>query len=1565
MKNSMKKLLHNSIVSAIYTVAMLTPLVISADDIDIYSPSADAAHRPKVMIMLDTSTSMNEKARAWQMSRLDRIKTPIQDFFKSASGVDVGLSTFNGVNRGGSILYPAINLNTDLCPNASCESITIRNQIKREDDDGHEISTTGLVNLTSGGASLGGRIQNRGQRSYYSDAGGQTVFESQSQFGEVEVLPISVTEYGESGSIGLHFPTIKIPENAQVHKVYIQFQWAGQEWLSDSQGGGVGKTRIYMDSRVASPAFEDTPGKRIGDRPKTTSYVTWNAERPDGWNGPDDLDRSVRTSNFQEVFNEVFDNNQTTSATVIIEPDPTASLTANDTVNLLGNHTRNGEEQAPRLVYGFTYDPYEPTYEIAARRFDELNIPKGATIESAHVEFSYRGGTETEEAFLQIRAEDSGNSPPLLASYKNITDRTRTTAYVDWDVPLWRPVRERHKSPDISNVIQEIVDKEDWCAGNALTLILQGTGERYTYMHRKGKDLASSIHIKYDPESVDRNSHCTILNGGNIDLYHPSDELIEERAGELVREKPLYVSNVDRYYAMRFENIDLGAEDIIGNARLKLTQNNDTDGAKTIRVYVDVDTGNNPLSTDVSLSSRFSENYLQWIQIPATAGFRTESVDISSLIQSAIQDTDWERGSALTIGIRIPARNAHYQTMLGDAGEGPTLSIARRVTGSEAANIPFRTARDEITEKIDLLLPFGNTPFVDSFFETALYLTGGPVVHGKRRGEQEPSNSVHRLSSESSYLGGTVTRPTGCYAEFPESESCAGEFISGEAVYNAPDSVECKPNQIVLVTDGAPTESPAGTASAIRTLTGNSSCTSENAADACAVELASWLSTGDDTHHPIQVSTIGFDFSSTFLDAIATAGDGSSYSVASSGQVSEALRQIGENAVFSIGSITAPNAPVDQYSRSSHSGDLYFGLFQPELANPLWKGNIKKYHLGALSDGSIGVVDADGNPVADTTTGEIKGDARSAWTLYADGGVVANGGAAKQLEYVRNVFTSTSASNGTNSGSRDLVPFSVQTEAILATDLGVTPEERSEAIEWMRGQDTRDLDNDGVLLEARKDMGAAIHTTPGVLVFDGGDEGDDKTVVFAGTQEGYLHAIDADTGRELWSYLPYELYENVGTFYRDSPGNSFRYGLDGGLNVRFEDLNHNGIVDGIEKAYVTVGMRRGGEHYYTLDVSNLETPSLAWTIDSSREGYGDLGQTWSKPVSTYIPYIESGELIRKKVLVFANGYRPINDLDQRSSTADHSDKGAIYIADDASGDILYKFDVDDHSEMVWSIPSDVFVVDKDLDGDADVIFTGDLGGNLWRVDIGITRNESGVVATARPSLSLAARLADRPTSQTDPTALTAVGGDRRFFHSPDVAIIEWNDGQRYFGVSIGSGRRDNPTLTDTNNRLYFMRIPMNVDDAMTLTEANIQDMSSEETEMDDGKHGWRINLAVDGEKMLGSPVLYDGTLLATTFLPPDDSGTACVPDIGSGRYYAVDMLSAAGVLEDDSDVDPDNGGYVNRKRYLDLKVKGIPPPVTVLISELNTSKPVVMVGLETLEGAKETPARWQTYWVEE
>lgn len=274
--------------------------------------------------------------------------------------------------------------------------------------------------------------------------------------------------------------------------------------------------------------------------------------------------------------------------------------------------------------------------------------------------------------------------------------------------------------------------------------------------------------------------------------------------------------------------------------------------------------------------------------------------------------------------------------------------------------------------------------------------------------------------------------------------------------------------------------------------------------------------------------------------------------------------------------------------------------------------------------------------------------------------------------------------------------------------------------------------------------------------------------IYAGANDGLLHAFDAGeyqtgddpattgvtegashvyytvgSGDERFGYVPGLLLDKIKMVSRNAP-RTF-YFVDGGP-VHSEAWLGDGTGSDITKSqdeWATVmvtGFREGGEGYIALDVTDPDAgamdahgpyPLLLWEFTDAK-----LAEAWSEPVITRIRmkgtsgsgdncrYNDGdGDCREQWVAIFAGGYHPNGDPHTTDFTADATspdwtDAGkAIFVVALDSGDVIAQIDHSMHPAMDYSMPSTPAVLDLDSDGYADVVYVGDLGGQMWKWDI--------------------------------------------------------------------------------------------------------------------------------------------------------------------------------------------------------------------------------------------------------
>ncbi len=94
-----------------------------------------------------------------------------------------------------------------------------------------------------------------------------------------------------------------------------------------------------------------------------------------------------------------------------------------------------------------------------------------------------------------------------------------------------------------------------------------------------------------------------------------------------------------------------------------------------------------------------------------------------------------------------------------------------------------------------------------------------------------------------------------------------------------------------------------------------------------------------------------------------------------------------------------------------------------------------------------------------------------------------------------------------------------------------------------------------------------------------------------------------------------------------------------GLTDRVCVGTHDSPVKMFANTY-PIGMRRGGDAYYAMDVTDPLSPSLKWQIDASTTGFSNLAQSWSK--ASLVTVNNAGT--HERMLEFSGGYNAAKNL---------------------------------------------------------------------------------------------------------------------------------------------------------------------------------------------------------------------------------------------------------------------------------------------------------------------------------
>jgi type IV pilus assembly protein PilY1 len=736
---------------------------------------------------------------------------------------------------------------------------------------------------------------------------------------------------------------------------------------------------------------------------------------------------------------------------------------------------------------------------------------------------------------------------------------------------------------------------------------------------------------------------------------------------------------------------------------------------------------------------------------------------------------------------------------------------------------------------------------------------------------------------------------------------------------------------------------------------------------------------------------------SALLRNMADVSRGKYYQARNEADIEAALLDILSEAQAVNTAFSSASLPVSATNRAQSENQVFIGLFRPDrTASPRWFGNLKRYQV--VRDGTtIQLGDKDGRAAINDETGFLAECAASFWTQASlptnfwqtvitdnpdarslcetsntpwsdlpDGPYVEKGAAAGVLRrgsgtadandnFTLSRTVRTQRSDGTNT----LVPFDRGNVAAGVSD---------EVLAFTLGQDRLDDDRDGNQTEPRSTIhGDVIHSRPQPVNYGDATKG---IVVYYGANDGTLRAVDADDGRELWSFIAREHFDKLERLHRNEPkvkyfnnpatssfeveivtgtdanGNPITTTTTQTFNLEPKDYFFDGSIGLLQNEDSSVvriypSMRRGGRMVYAFDVTTPTAPVLLWkkgcplgwndagTVDDTgcAAGFSGIGQTWSLPSPITIMDATDNPI---QVVAFGGGYDICEDdhgpfgTQVTPANCGASPKGReVFILNALTGE---KLTVTGNDQITASLAADLAFVDVDNDEVVDFAYAADTAGGIYRVTFG-----------------------DVGAIEVDKIAQTAAAAGRKFLFPPALLLTRLDDvapPKPVVYLAIGSGDREHPLRSqyvyanDVLNRFYvFKDLPTDAAPETPLAlDTALVDQNDPDVEGDcfaeaitpaSSSKGWYIDLnenapnadGRNGEQVVTSAVIAGGRVFFSTNQPSAEaevsSALACTNDLGIARGYALDVLTGAGPIAAD-------GGCGERSE--EFTGGGLPPP---------------------------------------
>lgn len=393
------------------------------------------------------------------------------------------------------------------------------------------------------------------------------------------------------------------------------------------------------------------------------------------------------------------------------------------------------------------------------------------------------------------------------------------------------------------------------------------------------------------------------------------------------------------------------------------------------------------------------------------------------------------------------------------------------------------------------------------------------------------------------------------------------------------------------------------------------------------------------------------------------------------------------------------------------------------------------------------------------------------------------------------------------------------------------------------------------------------------------------SVIYTGANDGMLHAFNAETGVELFSYIPGAVYPKLS--WLTSPDYTHRYFVDG--NAYAGDA-----YIGATPSWRTVllgSLGNGGKGIFALDITdptNFSASNVLWEFSNA-----DLGFV---PGQAKIALLNNGIW----AAIVSNGYNSNND------------RAYLYIIDLQTGALIKKIATNSNTNNGLASPA---LVDTNGDKIIDVVYAGDLQGNIWKFDLSHSNSGQWDVAygsgNTKYPLFTARNASNQVQSITSPLeiGLHPSGGYLVYFGTGQYIASGDNSNtntQSLYGI------RDNGSRISATDRSTLQQQTILTETVLPPFERTVSNNLVNWAT----KQGWYLDLlqppssTPQGERSVIMPQLSFGRIIFTTLIPSSDACSS------GGQNWLMLLNSETGGMLTAPQFDTDDNGILNNQDRL-------------------------------------------------
>lgn len=454
-----------------------------------------------------------------------------------------------------------------------------------------------------------------------------------------------------------------------------------------------------------------------------------------------------------------------------------------------------------------------------------------------------------------------------------------------------------------------------------------------------------------------------------------------------------------------------------------------------------------------------------------------------------------------------------------------------------------------------------------------------------------------------------------------------------------------------------------------------------------------------------------------------------------------------------------------------------------------------------------------------------------------------------------------------------------------------------------------------------------------------------SSIILQAANDGMLHAFNELTGVEEWAYIPGMLINDsndpvdstISLLNTRTRKNGFihYYLLDATPVTGDVDLANSGTTGVTTTQWATIvvgGMGKGGRGYYALDLTTptattetLVAAKALWefprsVVNNAQRAAAKLnmGYSFAKPV-----------IIKTQakgwVVLVSSGYN--NGTNTGESGGDGL--GHLYVLNASTGDLIADLTTNPTNcggaNPCGFSAVNAYVEAKDSDNTAELVYGGDLYGNLWRFDLRGTTVagwrvskmatlRSGTTSTAAVQPITTIPELARITDATSDSYMVYVGTGlylgKTDLPCPLTGSCPWTPDAQSTQTQTMYGLKDSRTNVATVETLTSLPDPLKVATVLqqqtygtgsprVFTHATVDFTSLK---------GWYVDFT-NGERLVTNPAIAVGQVIFTSNIP---SSEPCIPG-GSSWIYFLDYATGGALKLSDGTWDQSTGTFLGNK----------------------------------------------------